>query len=219
MRLVATTGVGMLALTACGGGVELTQPQTAEALLSAEEFPLDGFTRGKVEEKEPSSEDDASQSTEAADDSLAALLEGQDVPEECREALEATDLGEDNFTAQSSVEFTQGDESAPLQTSIELIVATVDGDSPLEPMSTVNDTCEELTIEEDGISMVLSFDDLDELDGTKMSIALGELNVDMLMGGRTEDAMVVAGFATGVEEADLTKVIEAQIAKLDDVED
>lgn len=203
----------MLGLTACGGGLELDQAQTAEALLTSEECPLDGFTRGEVEEV---AVDDADTTDAPSDDSLAALLEGQDVPESCLEALEATDLSNDDFTAQSSVLFTQGDASSPLPTTINLVVATVEGDSPLEPLSSVNDECDEVTLDEEEGSMVMTFADLESLDGTKLSVAVGELTVDMIMGGTMEDQMIVAGFATGLDEDQLTQVIGAQVTKLQD---
>jgi hypothetical protein len=212
LRLVAL-GVPLLALSACGGTTELTQEQTAEVLLSAEEFPLDGFTRGEVQQNDPSEGDGV-----AEDDTLAALLEGQDVPEACMEALEATNLGGDNLGAQSMVTFTQGDQSAPLPTTVELVVATVDGDSPLEPLARVNDECSEVTVEEGGMSMTMSFEELEDLEGTKMTVALGEVEVDLLMGGTMDGDVVVAGFGTGVGEKQLTDVIETQVDKLDDVD-
>ena len=208
---MTTLAVPLLGLGACGGATELSQEETAEVLLSAEEFPLDGYTRGEVEENGPSEEGDA-----AGDDSLAALLEGQDVPEACMEALEATDLGGDNFSAQSMVTFTQGDQSSPLPTTVELVVATVDGDSPLEPLAAVNDECEEVTVEESGLSMTMTFEELDDLEGTKMTVALGDVEVDMLMGGTMQDQVVVAGFGTGVDQEQLTDVIEAQVDNVED---
>ncbi len=208
-------GTAMLGLTACGGGLALDQEQTAQVLLTSEEFPLDGFTRGDVEEVSPG---DADVTSAPSDDSLAALLEGQDVPEVCLEALEATDLSNDDFTAQSSVLFTQGDASAPLPNTVNVVVATVEGESPLEPLSSVNDECGEITVDEAEGSMVMSFEDLESLDGTKLSVAMGELTVDMIMGGTMEDQMIVAGFATGLDEDQLTSVIDAQMAKLTDAE-
>ncbi|MGC1206768.1 MAG: hypothetical protein WA880_02300 [Ornithinimicrobium sp.] len=210
--LIATAMVG---LSACGGGLELDQAQTAEVLLTSEEFPLDGFTRGEVEEVAA----DSAEATDApSDDSLAALLEGQDVPESCLEALEATDLSNDDFIAQSSVMFTQGDASSPLPTTLNLVVATVEGESPLTPLSSVNDECDEVTLDEAEGSMVMTFEDLESLDGTKLSVSMGEFTVDMIMGGTMEDQMIVAGFATGLDEDQLAEVIEAQVAKLQDTQ-
>ncbi len=211
---LAVISAGLFGVTACAGSLELTQPQTAQVLLTSEEFPLDGFTRGEVE----TAAEDGVASDDPARDSLAALLEGQDVPPQCLEALRATDLGNDDFSAESSVTFTQGDASAPLPTTLDLVVATVDGESPLKPLSTVNDECDEVSLEDEGVSMVMTFDDLSELEGTKMSVALGELNVDMMMGGSMEGNMIVAGFATGLQEDQLQKVVQAQVKKMKDTQ-
>ncbi|MGB3259185.1 MAG: hypothetical protein WBA72_14500 [Ornithinimicrobium sp.] len=213
---IALVGTAVLGLTACSGGVELDQAETAEVLLSSEEFPLDGFTRGEVEESAP---DNADPTSAPSEDSLAALLQDQDVPEVCLEALEATDLSNDDFTAQSSVLFSQGDASTPLPTTVNVVVATVEGESPLEPLSSVNEECDEITLDEAEGSMVMSFEDLDSLDGTKLSVAMGELTVDMIMGGTMEDQMIVAGFSTGLSEDQLVSVIDAQVEKLSDVQD
>lgn len=214
--MTAWMGSMVLGLTACGdGGVELSQEQTAQVLLTSEEFPLDGFSRGEVDQ---SASEEATATTGPSDDSLAALLEGQDVSPTCLDALEATDLGNDDFMAQSSVTFTQGDESALVPTTVDVVVATVDGESPLKPLASVNDECDEVTIEDQGVSMVMTFEDLETLEGTKMSVAIDELSVDMIMGGTMQDKMVVAGFATGVDEDQLTQVIEAQVAKVQDLE-
>lgn len=210
---IAWVSTAVLGLAACGGGLELDQAETAEVLLTSEEFPLDGFTRGEVEEAAP---EDASTTSAPSEDSLAALLQDQDVPEVCLEALEATDLSNDDFTAQSSVLFSQGDSSTPLPTTVNVVVATVEGESPLEPLSSVNDECGEITVDEAEGSMVMSFDDLDSLDGTKLSVAMGELTVDMIMGGTMQDQMIVAGFSTGLDEDQLASVIDAQVAKLTD---
>ncbi|CAN5430902.1 hypothetical protein BH23ACT6_BH23ACT6_17690 [soil metagenome] len=213
MKMAVVLGAGVLGLSACGGGLELSQDQTAEAVLSAEEFPLDGFTRGDIDESLPEEGDE-----EADEDSLAALLEGQDVSAACQEALEATDLSGGTITAQSKATFTQGDDSAPLPTEVELVVATVDGDSPLAALASVNDECDEITVEEEGLSMTMSFENLEDLEGTKVSVSVDELTIDMLMGGTSQDSMVVAAVATGVDESELTQVVDAQMEKLSTVE-
>ncbi len=140
------------------------------------------------------------------------------MPESCLKALEATDLSNDDFTAQSSVMFTQGDASSPLPTTLNLVVATVEGESPLRPLSSVNDECDEVTLDEEEGSMVMSFGDLESLDGTKLSVSMGEFTVDMIMGGTMEDQMIVAGFATGLDEDQLSQVIKAQVAKLQETQ-
>ncbi|MGB6005374.1 MAG: hypothetical protein WBG36_12275, partial [Ornithinimicrobium sp.] len=113
MKMSVALSAAVLGLSACGSGLELSQEEAAEAMLTAEEFPLEGFTRGEVDETLPEGGEE-----ETDEDSLAALLEGQDVPEACQEALEATDLNSGSIIAQSKATFTQGDESAPLPTEV-----------------------------------------------------------------------------------------------------
>lgn len=199
----------MLGLSACGGSVELDQAQTAQVLLTAEEFPLDGFTRGEVEQSSPD---------EDADDegSLADLVEGQDVPEKCLTALEATNFSEDSFAAQSDVEFTGGDESAMFPVAVDIIVATMDGDSPLTALADVSTECDALTVDEGGANMTMTFSELTDLEGTKMSITVAEVDLEAIVGGESSDKMLVAAFSTGVPEADVVKVVEAQMKKVED---
>lgn len=199
----------MLGLSACGGSVELDQAQTAQVLLTAEEFPLDGFTRGEVEQSSPD---------EDADDegSLADLVEGQDVPEMCLTALEATNFNDDTFAAQSDVEFTGGDESAMFPVAVDIIVATMDGDSPLTALADVSTECDALTVDEGGANMTMTFSELTELEGTKMSITVAEVDLEAIVGGESSDKMLVAAFSTGVPEADVVKVVEAQMKKVED---
>lgn len=206
LSAAAIIGVGILGLSACGGSVELDQAQTADSLLSAEEFPLDGFTRGEVQET----------SGDGEDGSLADLLEGQDVPEKCLTALEATNFNDSNFTAQSNVEFSGGDESAPIPVSVDVNVATLKDDSPLTALAAVSKECDTLTMDEDGAEFTMTFSPLDDLEGTKISITLGELDLDTIVGGQATDTMMVAAFSTGVEEADVVKVIEAQMKKVEE---
>lgn len=205
--LLATTGL----VTACGAS-ELSQQQTADVLLTQEEFPVDGFTRGEVTERDPEADD--ADTTASTEDSLAALVEGQDVPDACRDALEATGLSDGDVAAQSSATF-NGDASGLLPTEVELVVATIDGDSPLDPLAAVNQECEQLTFEESGITTTLDFTDLANLDGTTMVITFAEQELQMTVGGRTEGSTVVAVSSTGVEEADVERIVQAQFDKIE----
>lgn len=198
-------------LSACGAS-ELTQAQTASVLLTQEEFPVEGFTRGEVSERDPA-EDDA-ETTASADDSLAALIEGQDVPDACREALEATGLSDAGVVAQSSVTFS-GESSGLLPTEAELVVAVTDGASPLDALVAVNTECEELTLEESGISTTLKFTELENLEGTKMVVAFADQELTLTVGGRTEGDTLVAVSSTGVEEADVEQIVQAQFDRID----
>jgi hypothetical protein len=208
---LAATATSVLALSACGGdeGAELTQEQTAEVLLTEEEFPLEGFTRGPVAQQEEGSE-----ATAAPDESLAALIEGQEVPEGCREALESTSFGDDDLAAESSVSFSGDDTTSMLPQNVELVVATTDGSSPLVPLAEVNDECGEIEIEESGVAMTLTFAELESLEGTRLTIGAADQEFEMTMGGRTLGSTVVAVLATGVSEEDVVRVVEAQVEKV-----
>ncbi len=205
LSAAAIIAVGVIGLSACGGSVELDQAQTAGALLSAEEFPLDGFTRGEVEQS--SGDEDGG--------SLADLVEGGDVPEKCLTALKATNFDDSNFAAQSNVEFTGGDESALAPVAVDINVATLSGDSPLTALAAVSKECETLTMDDDGMTVTMSFSPLEELEGTKMSIQVAEIDLEAIVGGEASDKMMVAAFSTGVDEADVVKVIEAQMTKVE----
>lgn len=210
----------LVTLTACGGEsdsdgeTQLSQAQTAEVLLTQEEFPLEGFTRGTVTEQEA----DAAEET-AAPDTLASLIEGQDVPEACRTALEGASFGEGEMAAESSVTFSGDDTSEMLPQQVELVVATTEGTSPLEPLADVNEGCGELELEESGVSMTLSFAALEDLEGTRMTIAAADQEFEMTMGGRTDGSTVVAVLATGVSEEDVVTVVDAQLTKIDEPEE
>src|SRR5688572_30050363 len=87
-----------LSLAACSddGGVSeapegeaaenaLTQEQTAELLLTEEEFPIDGWTRGEVEEVEAG---DSAGETASDGDSFNDLFpDTEGIPRECLDAL------------------------------------------------------------------------------------------------------------------------------------
>jgi hypothetical protein len=212
----------LVLLTACGEGdggsgseeTSLSQAQTAEVLLTQEEFPLKGYTRGTVTQQE----DDAAEETAVAEDTLAALIEGQDVSDACRTALEGASFGEGEMAAESSVTFSGDDTSAMLAQQVELVVATTEGTSPLEPLADVNEECGELELEESGVSMTLSFAELEDLEGTRMTISAADQEFEMTMGGRTDGSTVVAVLATGVAEEDVAAVVDAQLAKIDETE-
>lgn len=201
----------LIGLSACSDR-ELTQAQTADVLLTEGEFPIEGFTRGEVNEREPT--EDAAETTASPDDSLAALIEGQDVPDACREALEATGLSDEGVVAQSSVTFS-GESSDLLPREAELVVVTTDGSSPLDALATVNQECEELRLEESGVTTTLEFTELNNLDGTNIAIAFGDQELSLTVGGRTEGSTVVAVSSTGVEEGDVEQIVQAQFDKID----
>lgn len=210
--MLCLLGGSALGLTGCGDS-ELTQAQTANVLLSEAEFPVQGFTRGEVSERDPA-EDDA-ETTASTDDSLAALVEGQDVPGACREALEQTGLSDEGVLAQSSVTFT-GASDGLLPTEVELVVATTDGTSPLAALAAVNTECDKLTVQESGVSTTLDFAELDNLDGTRMTVTFADQELTLTVGGRTEGDTLVAVSSSGVKEADVEQIVQTQFDKIED---
>lgn len=215
-----------LALSACGGGGDgsveeapadaLTQEQTEQLLLTQDEFPIEGWTRGEVSAVETGDDVDET----AAEDSFDDLFAGTDgIPQECLDALERVgDMGSENVTAGSKVTFEGPDEASTLiPAEAELVVASFEGGaSPLAQLAEVNEHCSDLEIEQDGMTMQLSFAELDGMDGTRMTLELAGIEVGIIMGGQSEGSTVVALMATGMEEADVKTVVDAQMAKVRD---
>lgn len=214
-RTVTTLSMAALAvagLSACGdsGDEDLTQAQTAEALLTQEDFPLEGYTRGSVTERAA----DAGTQTADPDDSLAALMEDADVPEECLTALEATDFGGSATTAESSVPFISETEGALITPEIEVVVGTAAGDSPLDLLNEVNDACADVEVTDANMGFTMTFSSLDNLDGTKITVAIADQTVEMTMAGKTEGNTIVAVLGQGVTQEDVETVVNAQVDKV-----
>lgn len=221
---VALALTTVLALGACGGGGDveeaqadaLSQEQTEQLLLTQDEFPIEGWTRGEPEPVETG--DDADET--AAEDSFDDLFAGTEgIPQECLDALERVgDMGSENVTAGSKVTFEGPDEASTLiPAEAELVVASFEGGaSPLAQLAEVNEHCSDLEIEQDGMTMQLSFAELDGMDGTRMTLELAGIEVGIIMGGQSEGSTVVALMATGMEEADVKTVVDAQMAKVRD---
>lgn len=219
-----------LALSACSGDGDvqeagegeaaadaLTQEQTAELLLTQEEFPVEGWTRG---EPEPVETGDSDEETADGEDSFEDLFEGTDgIPQECLDALNRVgDLGSENVQAGSKVSFDgPEDEGSIIPAEAELVVASFEGgESPLSQLAGVNEHCTDLEVEEQGMTMTLSFAELGDMEGTKMTMSIAGLNVEMIMGGQSEGSTVVALMATGLEEDQVKQVVEAQMTKVQD---
>lgn len=183
----------------------------ADALLTDEEFPLDGFTRGEVTAETGSEAASEEEAAGALDD----LTQGQDLSAECEEALQFTDAGQGDVGQGSSVDFTSGTESDLVPTSVGIAVAPLEGDSPLEALSKVSGACDSLTLDEGGQSIAMNFNELEELEGTEISVEASGLEFGIIIGGEANDDVVVLAFATGVEEADVAKVVEAQLDKIE----
>lgn len=180
----------------------------ADDLLTDDEFPIDGFTRGEVTSL---SGDDA---TEAADGGLTDLLDGQDVSQECLDALEVTELQDETSGEGASVEFA-GPQGDIFPTTVQLAVGTIDSGSPLEALSSVSAECDTFTIEEGGESMSMTFAPLTDLEGTEISMSVQGISLEFIVGGKSNDELAVLAFSTGLEEADVVKIVEAQLEKVE----
>lgn len=221
MRRTTTTfalaATAALTLSACGGGAEpLTQEQTAEVLLTEEEFGIDGWTRGSVEEVEP---DDGADATEDAGggefEELVEMADG--VSQECVDALssvEGNSFGD--VVAGSKVTFT-GSSEGMLPEEAELVVVSIEGDSPMAAFEAINSECSDLEVEQDGMTMKLGFNALDGLDGTKISMDVMGMKIEAIMGGVQDGDNVVAVMAIGLEEAQVKEIVEKQQEKVADL--
>lgn len=214
--MFALTAATALTLSACGGGSEpLTQEQTSEALLTEDEFPLDGFTMGTVEEGV--SDDDSS----TADDNPLEGFPGADqLSQECQDALTAVGSMETSATAQSQVEFTGSEGDGLLgPPSVQLIVAAMDdGDNPLDAVGQLNDECEEVEIEEEGITMTMSFSEIDgDAQGTKIGVDVMGQSVEMIFAGREDGGTYSVVTGMGVSDDEVIQVLDAQDEKIADL--
>lgn len=210
---IALTATALLGLSACGGGAEpLTQEQSREALLTQEDFPLDGFTAGTVEEGASDSE---------ATDALADFPGADQFSDECTDALSAVENVGSEFTTQSSVDFTGDDASATLigPAEVTVVVASLEeGDNPLEAINAVGSACDEVKIEEQGMELTLGFDEVDgDAQGVKISMSLAGQNVEMVIAGREDGGNYAVVTGAGVSDEDLMKVLDAQEQKIADL--
>lgn len=219
-RTVTTLSMAALAvtgLTACGGSgdEDLTQAQTSQALLTQEDFPLEGYVRGEVTERAA----DADTQTANPDDSLASLMEGTDVSQECITALDATNFEGSATEAESSVPFVSETPGEAIIPEMEIVVATAAGDSPLDLLNDVNDACQDEEVSDPDLGFTMTFSSLENLDGTKISVAIADQTVEMTMAGKTEGNTIVAVLGQGVSEEDVETVVDAQVAKVNSLGD
>lgn len=210
--MFALSAVAVLGLSACGGGSSepLTQEQTTQALLTDEDFPLDGFTAGPVEEG--MSDDDG-----AAGDVLEDFPGGDQLSEECVEALGAINTLDADFSAQSTVEFTGEDSGASLfgPSTLQLTVASLEeGDNPLDMIHGLNDACEEVTVEEEGFTMTMSFNEIDGAQGTKITMDVMGQSIDVAVVGREDGGNYSVVMAMGISDEEIIQVLDAQEDKV-----
>lgn len=223
MRRTTTTfalaATAALTLSACGGGAEaLTQEQTADVLLTEEEFGVDGWTRGEVEVVESDDGADATEDPGATDDFEQLVQEADGVTQECIDALDS--IEGDSFgetTAGSKVTFSGASADSMLPEEADLVVVVVEGGSPLAAFEAINEECNDMEIEQDGITMKMGFEALDGLDGSKISMDVMGMQVEMIMGGVQEGDNIVALMASGLEEDQVKEIVERQMEKVADL--
>lgn len=192
------------ALAACGGGPDALDEQAAEeALLTEDEFPLEGYTRGSVTTgvQEAGEYDPAS---------------APDTSDECREALEAFGSlnHEEYLSSSASARFDKGQDA-----SIELQVAG----ATKEPEKVIDVThdlgrCGEVTTSEGGLELTITFEGFEKGDvrGVMMRQAVQGTEQEVWMGGRAAGNNLVYAFGSGVSQDDLAEAVDEQVAKIED---
>lgn len=210
--LPALTALAALGLSACGGGGDpLTQEQTTQALLTQEEFPLEGFTRGEVDEGVEDAEG-------AAGDLLEDFPGADQLSAECVEALGSLETLDADFGAQSTVEFVGEDTEGSLlgPSTVQLIVASMEeGDNPLELIESLNSACDDITIEEDGISMTMGFSEVEgDAQGTTITVEFLGQSLEVTVAGREDAGTYVVVTATGLDDGEIIRVLDAQEEKV-----
>lgn len=215
--MFALTAAAALTLSACGGGGDpLTQEQVSQALLTEDDFPLEGYTAGTVEE---GSTDDA-ESTAGSEDLLEGFPGADQLSQECQDALTAVASMDVNSGAQAKVEFTgSGDDSPMGPPTVQLVVASMEGeDNPLDAVDQLNSECEELEIEEGGVSMKMSFNEIEgDAQGTKIAVEAMGQSMEVIFAGREDGGTYSVVTGTGVGDDEVIQVLDAQDEKIDEV--
>lgn len=210
---IGLAATALLGLSACGGGAEpLTQEQASEALLTQDDFPLDGFTAGSVTEGSSDSE---------ATDALSSFPGADQLSDECTDALAGVENVGQKFTTQSSVDFTGDDAEATLAgpAEVTVVVASLDeGDNPLEAIDALSSVCDEVKIEEQGMELTLAFKEVEgDAQGTKISLDLAGESMEMTIAGREDGGNYAIVTGLGVTDEELMEVLDAQEKKVADL--
>lgn len=212
--LIALTAAAALGLSACGGSEPLTQEQTRDALLTEEEFPLDGFVPGAISEQEGG--DDSSDTSE---DILSEFPGAEDMDQECQDALAGLESLDAGFGASSSLDFTGAEEGPFGPPTVSVVVAsTEDGDNPFDTVEQLNSACEEVTIEEEGMSMTVKFEEIEgDAQGTKITMEVMGQSIELSVAGREDGGNYAIVTGMGVSDDQVIEVLDAQEAKIADL--
>ncbi len=210
--IFALTAVAALGLSACGGGAEpLTQEEANQALLTQDDFPLEGYTAG-----EPTEGANDSGSTE---DILADFPGADELSQECQDALTAIGAIDADFTANASVEFTGSGDSPMGPPTVQVTVASMeDGDNPLDAVEELNSACEETTIQAEGMEMTMSFSEIDgDAQGTKIEVGVMGQSLAVTMAGREDNGNYTVLMGTGITDDEAIQVLDSQDEKIADL--
>lgn len=215
--------VGLMA--ACGSGSEpLTQEQASKAILTDEDFPLDGFTRGQQQDGLTDKSDDQ-------DESSSKMLENSDASQECKDAFKAIDEfdAEDDGKAASKVDFTadqggEGGAGAGLMgpKSVEVQVqAWEKADEAFDKLEDLPDKCGKVTISDPAsggqASITFSEPELPKADdarGVKMEMEVMGQKGSLTMAGLQDGDNVALMSASELSDDEAGQVLSAQFDKM-----
>lgn len=200
--LALASTVAVTSLTACGGKEALTAEDAEAALLTEENFPLEGYTATQNATDESSdSEDDSS-----FEDFIFMF---DDVPDGCKEAgkaLDEAELFKKEGPESPKATFKNGEKAA----EVTIGGKTDNYDKSMDAVEKFADECGELKGGQYGMKMQV--DKLDEKDarGVEMRIgAMGESQTLVMAVTKVGDNLVgVSG--EGMAKDDTLKVLEAQ---------
>lgn len=219
MRRQVATGwaiAGVLALTACSGddlggdstdgpdpsAAALNQEQTAEALLTEEEFPLDGYTRG---EPVPINID-------VAVLDASALLDSEELPPECRAAAELARLTLPPDAGTQVSFHSPGDAQEPAREITVIVFSTAVAVDYFGGYADQAEACG--TVEEGGRTLEFAPLETEGVRGYTLGTDLGDLRVDLILAGRSFGANHAAVNALDLSEEETVRILDAQTEKL-----
>lgn len=206
---------GLLALTGCsddgssgdpepGGSAArpaLTQDETVELLLTEDEFPLEGYSRG-----EP-----VPVSTDVAVLAASALMDSEALEPGCREAAELARAALPP-QAGSQVTFTaEGEDGQAHQVTV-LVFSTVVEVDYFGAYADQAETCG--TVEENDRVLELAPLETEGVRGYTLGTDLGGMRVDLILAGRSEGLNHAAVTALDLTEEEAVRVLQAQVDKV-----
>ncbi|WP_462418695.1 hypothetical protein [Kytococcus sp. Marseille-QA3725] len=196
--------LSLTTLSACGGGPEALDDDGAkEALLTDDEFPLDGYERGEV----------TTGVQEQAEFDPSTL---PDVDEDCRKALEefGSAKHEELLSSSASARYEKDQDK-----SIDLQVSGAEKDpEKLIDLTADLDACGEVTSDAGGMEVTTSFEgfESDDVRGVRVTTGADGQEQKTWMGGRTAGDNVVYAVGSGVSEDDLAEAVTEQVEKIED---